>query len=260
MKTIASAQNPKLKAVAELQSHPREIRAQKKTVLEGAHLIEEALALKLPIAFGLVSSSALQHPEREALVSTALGAGVEWFQLEDVLFQKLSDTVSPQGMLAVVSVPDPRPLEADSDFVLLLEDIQDPGNLGTLIRSARAAGVDAILLSKGSAEAWAPKVLRAGMGGHFSMNILQGMDLIAFTRTWGPIAATTLGGTPLWQADWAVLRGIALGNEGAGLSQALRAACQSALTIPMAPGVESLNAAVAGSVVLFERQRVLTRR
>jgi TrmH family RNA methyltransferase len=183
-----------------------------------------------------------------------------WYSIDDRLFEKLSDTVTPQGLLAVMALPAQRLPRPDQDFVVLLEDIQDPGNLGTLIRSAVACGVDAVVISKGSAEVWAPKVLRAGMGAHFSVTLVEGLDPVEFAQSFGGIAATTLRGTSAWEAPWAEIRGIAIGNEGAGLSSDLIAACAHNLTLPMAAGVESLNAAVAGSVLLFERMRSIRGR
>jgi TrmH family RNA methyltransferase len=152
----------------------------------------------------------------------------------------------------------PAATVADSRFALLLEDIQDPGNLGSMLRSAAAAGCDAVFLSAACADAWSPKVLRAGMGGHFVLAIHESIDLPEVAAGFrGRVIAASLGAQEnLFDCD---LRGdlaFAIGNEGAGLSAALLAVCQP-VRIPMPGRMESLNAAAAAAVCLFEcvRQR-----
>jgi TrmH family RNA methyltransferase len=135
--------------------------------------------------------------------------------------------------------------------------VQDPGNVGTILRSAAAAGAGQVLLSKECAFAWSPKVLRAAQGAHFLATIAEDVDLPAWVarfRALGGHAVATLarGGTALFDARLAPPLAVAIGNEGAGLSAALADLCDVRVTIPMAPGSESLNAAAAAAVVLFE--------
>ena len=166
------------------------------------------------------------------------------------------------GMLAVVATPQPV-LRAHADFCLLLDDVQDPGNVGSMLRSAAAAGVAQVLLSKRCAFAWSPKVLRAGQGAHFCVDIHEDVDLpawaVGYRNGGGELVATVVaGGTSLYAASLAGRVALAIGNEGAGLSTSLATLATRQVTIPMPGGVESLNAAAAAAVCLFEcvRQRV----
>ena len=161
-------------------------------------------------------------------------------------------------MLAVVPTPN-HGLGRVADFCLLLEDLQDPGNVGSILRSAAAAGVAQVFMSRHCAFAWSPKVLRAGQGGHFYLEIFEGVDLVAWAKSYhGTTVATVVaGGEPLYSADLRPPVAIAIGNEGGGLSVELRAAASRRVTIPMPGNFESLNAAAAAAVCLFEcvRQR-----
>ncbi|MDH4235333.1 MAG: RNA methyltransferase, partial [Gallionella sp.] len=150
---------------------------------------------------------------------------------------------------------------ADSRFALLLEDIQDPGNLGSMLRSAAAAGCDAVFLSTSCADAWSPKVLRAAMGGHFALAIHERQDLTSVAKVFpGTLLAASLQARhSLYDCD---LRGnvaFLVGNEGAGLSAGLLELATQTITIPMRGKIESLNAAAATAICLFEaaRQRQL---
>jgi len=138
--------------------------------------------------------------------------------------------------------------------VVLLEDIQDPGNLGALLRTAAAAGVEQAYLSTACADAWSPKALRGGQGAHFRLGVQERADLVAVARRF-PVHAAVLGAREsLFDLDLRGTAGFAFGNEGAGLSEALRA-CTRPFSIPMSGQVESLNVAAAAAVCLFERVR-----
>jgi TrmH family RNA methyltransferase len=165
------------------------------------------------------------------------------------------------GVIAVVPAPSPKPA-APADFCLLIDDVQDPGNVGSMLRTAAAAGVRQVLLSKQCAFAWSPKVLRAGQGAHFLVDVFENVDLAGWAASYRAgggdvIAATAAGGTSLFAATLTGRIGVAVGNEGAGLSPALLEQATQRVTIPMPGGMESLNAAAATAVCLFEcvRQR-----
>ncbi|MET0441218.1 MAG: RNA methyltransferase, partial [Casimicrobiaceae bacterium] len=142
-------------------------------------------------------------------------------------------------------------------FTLLLEDLQDPGNVGTVLRTSAAAGVDQVLLSKHCAFAWSPKVLRAAQGAHFLTTVAEDTDLTAWATQFRAaggrvVALEPHGGEPLFDAPLGMPLALAVGNEGAGLSEALLAVADARVTIPMPGGMESLNAAAAAAVALFE--------
>jgi len=183
--------------------------------------------------------------------------GVAVTHLDDKLFAELSELKTPTGIFALIDLPQPSETVAGSRFALLLEDIQDPGNLGSMLRSAAAAGCDAVFLSNGCADAWSPKVLRAAMGGHFALNVYERQDLPGVAKSFpGTLLAASLQAThSLYDCD---LRGnvaFLIGNEGAGLSADLLNLATQQITIPMPGKVESLNAAAATAICLFETVR-----
>jgi TrmH family RNA methyltransferase len=202
-----------------------------------------------------VNEQATRDPEITSLLETC--DDVPQTQLDAVLFSQLSELKTPNGLLALIAIPQPTLEPAHSQFALLLEDIQDPGNLGSILRSAAAAGCDAVFLSQGCADAWSPKVLRAGMGGHFELHIYEDADLLKIAHEFsGKILASSLqANQPLYDCNLRGKLAFAIGNEGAGLSQALLDAAQERFIIPMPGKVESLNAAAATAVCLFEAMR-----
>jgi RNA methyltransferase, TrmH family len=255
IKRISSRDNPFFKSLHRISSSARERREAGQTLLDGAHLLRAFLEAGGKPEHLLVNEAALQNAEIIALLEDC--ADVAQTRLDDALFSQLSELKTPNGLLTLVAVPSPQVTVAHAQFALLLEDIQDPGNLGSILRSAAASGCDAVFLSPGCADAWSPKVLRAGMGGHFVLSIAESADLIEVAAEFtGKIMAASL------QADKSLydsnLRGklaFAIGNEGAGLSPALLNAAQQHFIIPMSGKVESLNAAAATAVCLFEAVR-----
>ena len=175
MKSITSRDNPAYKAMHRLVSKSGERKASGMSVLDGAHLLAAFLDSGRTPAEVLVNGAGAEDPEVAELVRRSAPAPVT--QLSDALFKSLSTVDSPTGVIASVRTPEPGAVPADAPLVLLLENIQDPGNVGTLLRSAAAAGAGHVLLSPTCAFAWSPKVLRAAMGAHFALNILEGADL-----------------------------------------------------------------------------------
>ena len=141
-------------------------------------------------------------------------------------------------------------------FALMLEDIQDPGNLGSMIRTALGAGVQAIYLSKGCTDAWSPKALRGGQGAQFYVPIIEGVDIVSAMQNFaGNTYATTMAGESLYMQDLTQPSAFVIGNEGAGLSNKAMETASHQISIPMNKNLESLNAAAATAVCLFERAR-----
>lgn len=254
MKFIQSRDNPFFKELVKLAGSARQRGKFGQTLLDGAHLLAACLDTDTKPLHILLNGAALNDAEVEALLRRASGVPVT--QLDDRLFTELTELKTPSGILTLIDVPRPATAVADSRFALLLEDIQDPGNLGSMLRSAAAAGCDAVFLSKGCTDAWSPRVLRAGMGGHFILSIHESADLVAVADEFsGTIHAASLQAkNSLYDCQLRGNIGFAIGNEGAGLSQALAAKCEL-VTIPMPGKVESLNAAAAAAVCLFEAVR-----
>lgn len=254
MKNIISRDNPTYKQLKKLAESSRERRKTGHTLLDGVHLVEAYLAAGGVPDLLAVSASGMASAECAALLAAAQTA--QKVVLGDALFAEISPVETPTGLLALIAVPHAAAPE-NPEFCLLLEDIQDPGNLGSILRSAAAAGAQVAWLSTGCADAWSPKVLRAGMGAHFALAIEERVDLAAKLAAFrGLSVATGLHAEKsLYDLD---LRGpvaFLIGNEGAGLSPALQGAASETVTIPMPGRIESLNAAAAAAVCLFERVR-----
>ena len=260
MKAIASKDNAAYKAVAKLIASAAERRKSGLSVLDGAHLLKAFVDGVGPPDSIYVSHAGADDAEIVSLLARCGSAPVTL--LSDALFKTLSTVDSPTGVLASVMTPAPAKVPADASLVLLLEDVQDPGNVGTLLRSAAAAGAGHVLLSATCAFAWSPKVLRAGMGAHFTVNIVEGADLAAFMAAYRGVSVALTGKarTSLYDLDLGGPVAFAVGNEGTGLSSAIESAARSRARIPMPGTAESLNAATAGSIALFEAVRQRARR
>ena len=171
MELIRSRDNPRLKLLHGLAHSARDRRKSGQTLLDGAHLITAALAARWPLQMLVVSESGMASAEIAGLL-TRIPETVERVLLPDALFAHVSPVDSPSGVLARIGWPLSRsPVQPFADSVIVLDRVQDPGNLGTILRTAAAAGVGDALLTEGCAQAWSPRVLRAGMGAHFALRI-----------------------------------------------------------------------------------------
>jgi len=251
-KHITSRDNPIFKYLKKLAENARERRSEGKTLLDGVHLIESYFQ-----AFG--EPELVIIPEgKSSLEATQLMQQLEHvntIMFPTLMFAELTPVVTSTGILAVVKTPQIAPPN-EVRFALMLEDIQDPGNLGSMLRTALGAGVDAVYLSKGCTDAWSPKALRGGQGAQFNLAIIEGVDLPEAIRGFkGETYATTLDGESLYAQDLTKPSAFIIGNEGAGLSGKLIQAASRKISIPMHQNLESLNAAAAAAVCLFERVR-----
>jgi TrmH family RNA methyltransferase len=260
---ITSAANARVKAIRELHNR-RGRQKQQAYLLEGIRLMEEALAARVsPIAVYVNTARLAASPRGVALMAglQPLHSRIEEMSL--AAMSAAADTETPQGVLAILPLPSPQPIPSESALIVVLDGMQDPGNLGAILRTALAAGAGAVITSPGCADVYAPKTVRAGMGAHFRLPVLPAIP-------WGEIAALLSGrqfllavphgGTPYAQVDWRGPTALIIGGEAEGVGAEARALAAAEVSIPMAPDVESLNAAVATGVLLFEayRQRAET--
>jgi len=257
MQFIASRQNPRYRALRDLAEDKRARRQRRETLLDGEHLLQVARTAGAVVRTLIASPTAQAEGILDAWRSAWPQA--ETIMLAEPLLGALAPTQTPTGIMAVVAIP--QPTGRTPRCAVLLEDIQDPGNLGAILRCAAAAGVDAALLSVGCCEAWSPKALRGGQGAQFLIDVYEGVDLTAWVQAWrGSCHAAVLGAArSLYALD---LRGdcaFVFGNEGAGLSPQLRSVC-APFSIPMPGRTESLNVAAAAAVCLFERVRQIQRQ
>ena len=258
---ITSRQNQKIKRVKQLTSQAKFRKKGNAYVVEGIRLLEEALqADQLPELI-------LYAPDLDRRGQTL----VKIFQDQQVtceltaqdVLNTASDTENSQGVVAVFPI-DPLPMPNQMELVLIIDEIRDPGNLGTLMRSSLAAGVDLLLLSPGTVDQYSPKVIRSGMGAHFRLPVIS--------ASWEEIRDITSGlplyladmneGESCWETDLTSPLGIILGGEANGPGDISRELAHQSIHIPMNTYSESLNAAAAGAVLLFEirRQRHLQKQ
>ena len=253
---ITSASNKRVKYVRSL--HRRKVRHREERFLaEGLRLVSEALdAPKVPtVVFHTPQVAA--SPEGVRLLDAANSRNVECCPVTDEIMALMADTVTPQGALAVVPFQHLATREHPR-LVLVLDRLRDPGNLGTVLRTAAAAGVEQVLTMPGTVDVYAPKVVRAGMGAHFRLPIracpasddqppeLAGMQVLL---------ATPSGERVYWEVDWELPTALILGSEAKGAGETTSRWATGYVSIPMSRGVESLNVASAAAILLFEATR-----
>lgn len=253
MDIIQSRQNPLVKQCIKLATHRRERLKAQQTLLDGPHLIAAALDTGVAIDRLIVAAGAVANPEICHLIERCQNVLTV---VEDVLFAEFSDLESVTGIVGLIAIP-PSPTAKNNGLILALDGVQDPGNVGSMLRTAAAAGVDQVWLSTGSADVWSPKVLRAGMGAHFLLPVIERAALVELLPTFkGKKAVTVLADSvSLYQAD---LRGdllLIMGSEGQGVSSDVMALADLRLNIPMRTGLESLNVGAATAICLYERLR-----
>lgn len=253
MEIIRSRQNPLAKQLVKLAENRRERLKSRQTLLVGTHLVESAIAAGWPLEKLLVCEDEESRPEIQALLERKAAPVLA---LDRGLFEEIEQTPSTTGLMALAALPAAQEPQREG-FCLLLEGVQDPGNVGSILRTAAAAGVDQVWLTAGCADVWSPKVLRAGMGAHFKLPLIERVQLQDVLPGFcGNIAVTTLEeATSLYDSALGGNLVLALGSEGGGVSAELLAAATQRLHIPMTSAVESLNVAAAAAICLFERRR-----
>ena len=287
MELITSVNNQRVKEVANLKQ--KKFRAESGTFFaEGLRAVNEALQYADVTDLFFVKTEESKMGE---VIKHAEEKGVRLYQVDDKVMAKLSDTKTPQGVLAVIRMPATRLQQLQPAFVakkrsvgngndtatalpdvdnnapvVILDRIQDPGNLGTVIRTADAAGAMGIVLLEGCVDAFSPKVVRASMGSLFHLPVVQEVSAEeALTWCYGhgyePAATAMTGASNLYKTDLSRKMAFILGNEANGVSEELQAAAETRLFIPMAGLAESMNVAMAAGIILFEglRQRKFYR-
>lgn len=254
---ITSAQNPLIKHVRQLAESAKYRQKHQQTVLDGVHLCDAYLrsgAVPLQVIVGVES---LKNPEVSEILFR-LDESVAVTEVPSSLHERISVLEQGVALLFVIGLPEKRVASEIIDGSVLLERVQDPGNLGAILRTAAAAGVGAVYVSEGSSSVWSPRVLRAGMGAHFGLDVYEGADLkYLVSSTELPVLATSLSAErSIYDVDLKAPHAWLFGNEGAGVSAELMDACRDdTVIIPQASSVESLNVAAAAAVCLFEAVR-----
>jgi len=257
---ITSTKNQHVQQIRELLAKKSSREEHGAFIVEGVRLCEEALKSGIPPR--LVFYSETCSARGLELVQQAGTAGSKVLFVKHDILDALSDTETTQGLLMVMQTH-PLPLPQTLDFVLVIDQVRDPGNLGTILRTAMAAGAQAVFCTPGSVDAWSPKVVRSAMGAHFYVPIAlkSWEDISSLCRQQKKPLTTYLAesadGIALWKADLKSPIALVIGGEAEGASAEVKAGVDALINIPMPGGFESLNAAVAASIILFEvvRQR-----
>ena len=264
---ITSHAHPYVKQLVKLQKSARFRKETGTTVLDGIHLIQSYLSTsQAPTGLKslIISESGQKNKEIIAIqnaCSRHQHQDTQFFFVTDNLFQKISPVKTPTGILACVAIPkpdNPSFLGSNySNFCVLLETIQDPGNLGTIIRCAAAADISDVFLSQDCVDAWSPKTLRAAMGAHFFLKIYADCNLVEIANhIQGQVLATSPHASKtLYQMELDNTTAFIFGNEGTGLSKEILRVADEIISIPMPGKTESLNAATAAAICLFEKVR-----
>ena len=281
LRSIQSRDNAQYKQLKQWASSAQARRKSGMTLLDGVHLCEAWLQHRGVPALCVVAESALSHPEVAALVaqcesntnsnaksnsntntnSNSNAGAAECVLLPDVLFTPLGQVENGVGILFAVKVPDTasggHASPSLQSAALLLDSVQDPGNLGTILRTAAAAGIQQIFCGPGTAAVWSPKVLRAGMGAHFVLEITEDVDLVQLIQQASVPVYATQPDAPktIYTADLRAPSAWLFGHEGQGVSEQLLSLATERLAIPQSSQVESLNVAASVAICLFEQRR-----
>ena len=253
---ITSLSNPKVKHIRAL-ARKKERYAAQQFVVEGVRLIEEALDARVAPSLVLYTANVEDDTRSRALLARLHAVTPEFFAVNDAVMKEITSTEMPQGIVVVVPFVE-LPLPAQPQFVLILDAVRDPGNVGTILRSARAAGVDAIFCTHGTADPYNDKVVRAAMGAHFAVPLrVASWEMIAGALRDVPriYLADARGEVVYARADWTRPVALIVGGEAEGASDDAKKIATARVAIPMRGGAESLNAAMAATVLLFQIAR-----
>jgi TrmH family RNA methyltransferase len=257
MKTITSRDNAQYKELKHLATSSQARKKAGQTLLDGIHLCEAWLQLRGMPELCVVAEPSLHHPEAEDLVRQCEAGGARVLVLPEALYNALSQVEHGVGLLFVIATPSPGQVAVLSENAVLLDGVQDPGNVGSILRSAAAAGIKQVYCSAGTAFCWSPKVLRAAMGAHFVLDIHENVDLAPLVQA-APIAVLATSGyarNKLYEVD--LRRPVAwiFGHEGQGVADDLLSMATEQVVIPHLGQVESLNVAACAAVCFFEQLR-----
>jgi RNA methyltransferase, TrmH family len=254
---ITSRKNPRIQRVKKLLSSSSYRQSEKAFIVEGVRLVEEAVTSGWEIQELYISDN-LSERGRTLLANQSVPGSIRYLVTEEVMTD-LSDTETPQGITAVLRQHE-MALPKHLDFLLVMDAVRDPGNVGTILRTASAAGVNAVLIAPETADPFSPKVLRAGMGAQLKIPVClcsweKISSLIHAQTGMTTLLADTIDGTPLWEENLTGAIALIVSSEASGPSPSARDLANHIITIPMPGSCESLNAAIAASLLIYEAVR-----
>lgn len=257
IKSISSRDNPFYKELKQLAASSQTRRKAGRSLLDGVHLCDAYLQHVGTPLLCLVSETSQRNGEVLPIFSKCDVAGVHCIVFPDSLFAALSQVEHGIGLLFIIDTPRPTSTGELRRSAVVLDNVQDPGNLGSILRSAAAAGIEQVYCSAGTASAWSPKVLRAGMGAHFMLEIFEGTDLVELVgNSRLPVIATSSHATQrLYDVDLKGPVAWLFGHEGQGVAPELLEQATHQIAIPHLGAVESLNVAASAAICFFEQVR-----
>lgn len=257
MKQITSRDNALYKELKQLATSASARKKSARSVLDGVHLCQAYLQHRGAPLICVVSDSCLSHPEVAPIIARCSALSATCIALPDALYQAISQVENGVGIVFIIDMPQTQVTTRLKKNAVVLDGLQDPGNLGSILRSAAGAGIEQVYCSPGTVSAWSPKVLRAGMGAHFLLEIFEAVDLHALlSHAAIPVLATSSHTQKtIYQVD--LHRPVAwlFGHEGQGVAPALMALASETVTIPQKPEIESLNVAASAAICFFEQVR-----
>jgi len=256
---ISSTDNAKVRTVRSLQTRRRVRQREKCLVFEGVRQVEEVAHAEVVPRFVLFSRAPTLSSREKQLLANFKAQAVPCHEVSKQVMRTCSDTVAPQGILAVVPIPELLAPKHPS-AILLIDQVRDPGNLGTMLRTAWAAGVELVLLSPGTVDPTNPKVVRSAMGAHLNVPVAAPRwEIITQVISHSDVWLAAAGGHLLYTSvDWEKPTTLIVGGEAAGASKQAARLARGIISIPLAQGMESLNAAAAAAIILFEAVRQRT--
>jgi TrmH family RNA methyltransferase len=260
MKSITSRDNPLYKELKHLAGSAQVRRKEARTLLDGVHLCEAYLQFVGKPLFCVVGESALLHHEVLPIVAQCEERAASCISLPDALFGALSQVENGVNILFLINTPAPQTASVLRDNAVLLDNLQDPGNLGSILRSAAAAGIREAYCSTGCVSAWSPKVLRAGMGAQFMLQVFENVDLGALIEgsAVAVLATSSHATRTIYQLDLRQPAAWLFGHEGQGVAPELLDIATQQVAIPHRGQIESLNVAASAAVCFFEQLRQQT--
>lgn len=261
MKQITSRENALYKELKQLATSASARKKSARSVLDGVHLCQAYLQHRGAPRMCVVSDSCSSHPEVAAIIARCIALSATCIALPDALYQAISQVENGVGIVFIIDMPHTQVTTHLQKNAVVLDGLQDPGNLGSILRSAAGAGIEQVYCSAGTVSAWSPKVLRAGMGAHFLLEIFESVDLLALlSQTSIPVLATSSHTKKtIYQINLNHPVAWLFGHEGQGVAPALMALASETVTIPQKPEIESLNVAASAAICFFEqvRQRLI---
>lgn len=252
---IKSAENSFFKNLKKIYSNKTHRANSKKTILDGPHLIQAFMDSGGEVISLVIDESVISN-EINLIIKKNLNKNN--VTLSHELFTKISGLNSVTGLMALIDIPAERGYKRESGFHLLLNDIQDPGNLGAILRTNAASGNSFIFLSKGSCDLWAPKTIRGSQGAQFFLRCFENQDLLALMESFDfHTYSLSMNGDSIFNHKFDRDVAVILGNEGQGVNERLTQKAHKILSIPMQKHIESLNVSVAASIVMYEYTRQL---